>query len=200
MKNLETSGEVKKVQSGIAQKFTSENDPWMEYSEYMNDDNLKTIFDKLDKEETEYVQRVLTMYKPRYNTDKLGWVYVFARSDDLQKLKDNKLSHVVLFKVGRTKLDPKKRVNDQSKANNEKYTIVATYPSLYHCYMEYNAHRLFQNNRVVRPDLKDGKTEWFLLPQNKITEGLDKIAKAMFYLFDDTKAYQPPKNPKKSAN
>lgn len=197
MKNVETTGEVKKVQGGIEQKFSSEQDPWMEYSEFMNDDRLKVIFDKTDQEETEFVQRVLTMYKPRYNTDQLGWIYLFTRQDDLQKHKDGKISHVILFKIGRTKHEPKSRVKHQSNANGEKYDILFTSQSKYHCYMEYSIHRLFQNYRVVRPELKDGKTEWFMAPLDKLTKGIDKIKQAMFYLFEDTHAWSPPKPVKK---
>ena len=38
---------------------------------------------------------------------------------------------------------------------------------------------------MVRPDIDDGKTEWFLLGGKEVLRGVDKVRKAMKVLFGD---------------
>ncbi len=65
--------------------------------------------------------------------------------------------------MGRTKNLPDKRVLTQERANKEgQYKIITTYASKYSIYLEFMIHLYFDSQRVVRPELKDGKTEWFL--------------------------------------
>ena len=65
--------------------------------------------------------------------------------------------------MGRTYKEPEQRVNQQRKANNEQYHIMAYFRTSFHKYFEYACHRYFQDRRVVKCDSKDGGTEWFMV-------------------------------------
>ena len=112
-------------------------------------------------------------YVPK--TDYPGYLYVYCMDDHLKLKKSQKLSHIILFKIGQTKSIPKRRVNIQSNSNKEQYTICRTWYTKYIKYFEWVVHKYFRHNRVLRPDLKDGKTEWFLVTYNEIVDGVDKI-------------------------
>lgn len=53
--------------------------------------------------------------------------------------------------------------------------------------MEFMAHRYFKEARIQRLDIKDGKTEWFLLKEQEVRDGLLKIRRAMQVILDDYK-------------
>ena len=59
--------------------------------------------------EINFVRTFLLKYRPR-PTDIFGYLYVYYRKIDANKIKAKKLSHLILFKVGRTKNLPSKRV------------------------------------------------------------------------------------------
>jgi len=46
-------------------------------------------------------------------------------------------------------------------------------------------HKYFRKYRVVREDIEDGKTEWFLLTIEDLIRGTWKIRRAMEVLFGD---------------
>ncbi len=52
--------------------------------------------------------------------------------------------------------------------------------------MEWALHKFFRKNRVVRPELIDGKSEWFLVSARELAVGIWKVWKAMNILFGDT--------------
>ena len=57
--------------------------------------------------------------------------------------------------------------------------------SIFHEYTEWSLHKFFRKNRVVRPELEDGKTEWFLVSARELAVGIWKIRRAMSLLFGD---------------
>ena len=92
----------------------------------------------------------------------------------------------MLFKMGLTKQSPpEKRINQQQAKNSEKYTVVKIIKTRFHKYFEYMCHRLFQDQRVVKEDSKDGKTEWFLQTKENLMAGIDKVRQGMHYVYKD---------------
>ena len=61
----------------------------------------------------------------------------------------------------------------------------------FHKYFEYACHRMYQDRRVVKMDSEDGKTEWFLVEQTQLLHGIDKIRKALYYMYDDKLGWNP---------
>lgn len=51
--------------------------------------------------------------------------------------------------------------------------------------MEWILHRMFKEGRVKWKDIKDGKTEWFILTPKEVKEGCWKIRLAMQTVFGD---------------
>jgi len=45
------------------------------------------------------------------------------------------------------------------------------------------AHRYFRTQRVTKGDSKDGKTEWFIVGESEVLAGMQKIVKAMHYIY-----------------
>jgi hypothetical protein len=99
----------------------------------------------------------------------------------------------LLHKIGLTSLkEPLTRVRQQEKANNEKYSVLKLYKTRYFKYLEMIAHRYFKETRVTKEDSNDGKTEWFLVTERELIESMDKMAKALHYMHNDTLVYAPP--------
>jgi hypothetical protein len=46
---------------------------------------------------------------------------------------------------------------------------------------------------VVKTDSKDGKPkiEWFLIGSDELLEAINKIMKALYYLYDDQRGWKP---------
>ena len=71
------------------------------------------------------------------------------------------------------------------KANREEYAIDRQIHSNYNRFFEYmvrsiiiiimQVHRYFEKDRVVRGDVTDGKTEWFLLDYSVMEKGIRNI-------------------------
>ena len=93
----------------------------------------------------------------------MGSIYVYERDEDRKKLNRDELQQIMLFKVGRTIKTPQSRVGHQAVANGESYTIRETFKTKFNKFVEYAVHRMFQDQRVVKTDSCDGKTEWFLV-------------------------------------
>jgi hypothetical protein len=69
---------------------------------------------------------------------------------------------------------------------------LAYFRTSYHKYFEYACHRYFQERRVVKADSKDGGTEWFLVEPSQLLPGIQKIRKALYYMFNDRLGWKPP--------
>ena len=104
---------------------------------------------------------------------------------DYDALKFDEDDRAILMKIGKSKKNPGERVKRQEKLNSEKYMIVQAFYTKYHSYLEWALHKFLRKNRVVRPDLEDGKTEWFLIGVRELVLQVWKIRRAMQILFDD---------------
>lgn len=111
-------------------------------------------------------------YKLPKENDFPGYVYVYYSNDDIEKKKNLEW---MPFKIGRTKNEPERRIKDTAKWNSETYTKILDFYSKYHCFMEWILHNMFQNARIIRKGIDDGKTEWFLLTEREVRDGAWKI-------------------------
>ena len=128
----------------------------------------------------------LLRLKPNASKDVEGWVYVYFRALDEEMVKKGRLSHVILYKVGRTKNHPSRRVTDQEQRNREgAYILRETFATKYSVYLEFMIHSYFESQRVVRPELQDGKTEWFLVTFEELRDVIMRVKTFMVRLFDD---------------
>ena len=117
--------------------------------------------------DSEFVTKMLTVYKPR-ETDGVGYVYILQRQSDVQRKAAGEITHILLHKIGMTCKDPKIRIKQQRDKNNEDYHVLAYFRTSFHKYMEYACHRYFQERRVVKCDSRDGGTEWFLVEPTQL--------------------------------
>ena len=97
----------------------------------------------------------------------------------------------MLHKIGLTEKTVEKRVGQQEKANNEKYTVIKTFKTVNFKWLEMAAHRYFKPQRVIKEDSKDGKTEWFLVATERLLRGMEKIAMFLHYAHGDKLVWQP---------
>jgi hypothetical protein len=81
----------------------------MTYDSFVNDKSSLGIFDLTSNHDVSFIKYCLLRYKPR-ETDKPGYLYIYYRKHDLDMIKEGKLSHLILFKMGRTVNLPSKRV------------------------------------------------------------------------------------------
>ena len=44
---------------------------------------------------------------------------------------------------------------------------------------------MFAENRVVKTDSLDGRTEWFLIDKESLMQGIDKLRQAMKLIYKD---------------
>ena len=101
-------------------------------------------------------------------------------------VKENRLSHLILYKVGRTKKHPERRIYEQQSKNNEGlYLLRETFATRFSIYFEFMIHVYFDSQRVVRPELLDGKTEWFLVTWEELREVIMAIKLFMVKMFGD---------------
>lgn len=84
---------------------------------------LEKVFDKSDQN---FCHNVLCSLKP-FESEKIGWVYIYQREQDVKNFEAGKLTHILLHKIGLTFKSPESRVALQEKANGEKYVILKTY-------------------------------------------------------------------------
>jgi hypothetical protein len=77
------------------------------------------------------------------------------------------------FKIGRSVNAPK-RINHSSKENGEKYNTAQIEKSLFYKHFEAIIHDYFWDKRIIRNEIKDGKTEWFFLKFKDIEKILRK--------------------------
>lgn len=113
--------------------------PWCSLEEFPQ---MVDIFDQNCFIERQFVENMLTLYKPR-PTDGVGYLYILQRKSDVQKQRDGAIDHILLHKIGMTCKEPSKRVSQQSRANSEEYHIFAWFKTSFHKYLEYACHRYF---------------------------------------------------------
>ena len=61
----------------------------------------------------QFIKDRLLRLRPREDADIEGWVYVYYRQIDEKMIVAKRLSHLILYKVGRTKQHPDRRVHQQ---------------------------------------------------------------------------------------
>ena len=66
-------------------------------------------------------------------------------------------------------------------------------------HLEWALHKFLRKNRVVRPDIEDGKTEWFIIGLKELVRSVYKIRKSMHIMFDDVELNFLPEIKKESA-
>jgi hypothetical protein len=87
---------------------------------------------------------------------------------------------------------PSRRVFEQEARNSDgQYLLKQTFATKYSIYLEFVVHTYFERQRVVRPDLKDGKTEWFLVSFPEVLSTIERIKLFMVRAFDDCGADRP---------
>ena len=62
---------------------------------------------------------------------------------------------------------------------------MGSYYTLFSDFFELMVHKMFEAQRVVKPELKDGKTEWFMVTLGELEVGIMKIKQAMIRLYGD---------------
>lgn len=62
---------------------------------------------------------------------------------------------------------------------------MTTFATNFSVYFEFMIHLYFDSQRVVRPDLKDGKTEWFLVTIEELSDIIEKLKLFMVRQFGD---------------
>lgn len=62
---------------------------------------------------------------------------------------------------------------------------MTSFKSKFHKFVEYALHWMFADNRVVKTDSVDGRTEWFLIDRASLLDGIRKVRKAMTALHKD---------------
>ena len=140
-------------------RFYQEREPVPEdkvlekYEELMKKKDFAISFPtEYDKE---WLKRCLR--KPISESDCEGFVYVYYKQADKDKKKEDK---TMAFKIGRSVNAPK-RINHSSKENGEVYETARIDKSKFYKHFEAIIHDYFRDDRVIRDEIKDGKTEWF---------------------------------------
>ena len=113
--------------------------------------------------------------RPISNWDCFGYVYVYYVKGNQDKKIDDK---VMPFKIGRSVNCPK-RISHSEKENKETYSVAITEPSQYYKHFEAIIHDYFKDERIIRTEIKDGKTEWFY---KKFSDIEQIIKKCKIYL------------------
>jgi hypothetical protein len=172
--------EAKQIQKGPTIKYAASS-PWTSVEDYPD---LEKIFDLKSHIYHRFVFRFMTVFKPREN-DCEGWIYVYERDSDRNKLQQGQIKDIILYKVGRTVRTPLSRVGLQEQANGENYNVIESFKSKYHKFVEYAIHWMFAESRVVNTDSIDGKTEWFLIDRASLMEGIKKVRRSMTLMHKD---------------
>ena len=151
-------------------KFDFENVD-KQYNDLMKDKIFSLSFQSdYDKE---WLKRWLA--RPISECDCFGYVYVYYVQDNQTKKVEDK---VMPFKIGRS-VDWPKRISHSEKENNEKYNVAMIEPSQYYKHFEAIIHDYFRDERIIRDEITDGKTEWFY---KKFSDIEKLIRKCKIYL------------------
>jgi T5orf172 domain len=104
------------------------------------------------------------LLQPNFQVDKPGWIYVYCREEDTTFAQTDIKNCVLLHKIGRTSQSPLLRVKAQQSRNKEgNYCIKYSFHTQFMIFFEFLLHIYFHDSRIVRSNIKDGKTEWFLV-------------------------------------
>lgn len=122
------------------------------------------------------------LYKGPLKRDKVGYVYVYYAEKD-QEIRDN--GDIMFIKVGRSKHLPDRRIQYSMYLNKDTYIKITDFYSRFHKFLEKLIHKYFKQNRAYREELKDGRTEWFLITEKELLEGIKKIRLALIDLFGE---------------
>lgn len=101
------------------------------------------------------------------------YIYYCDTPNDKKLAKEDK---VMPIKIGRAK-DAPKRISHTASTNGERYITHQIEFSHFYKHFETIVHMFFTEERIVRENIKDGKTEWFYLKLSQAV-GAVRIAKA----------------------
>ncbi|CAI2374954.1 unnamed protein product [Moneuplotes crassus] len=136
------------------------------YNKFMKKSAFKVSFPtEYDKN---WLKRCLS--KKISDHDRRGYVYVYYRYEDQKKKTNDK---VMAFKIGRS-VDAPTRIKTSSRKNGETYTTAITEVTNYYKHFETIIHDYLEEGRIIRNEIKDGKTEWFYLKFSKIQKAMKK--------------------------
>jgi len=62
---------------------------------------MLNVFDMNCFMDSQFVEKMLTLYKPRA-TDGPGFVYILQRQSDCDKKRDGEIDHILMHKIGMT--------------------------------------------------------------------------------------------------
>ncbi len=82
----------------------------MKYKEFIEKQELTELFNLNNPYMITFLKDRLLRLKPQEANDIEGWVYCYYRKLDLDMLKNKRLSHLLLYKVGRTRKQPSRRI------------------------------------------------------------------------------------------
>ncbi len=83
----------------------------MKYKDFLNRRDLTELFNLTHDKLVRFIKEKLLRLKPRQDgTDITGWVYCYYRKLDQDMIDEGRLSHLILYKVGRTKKHPSRRI------------------------------------------------------------------------------------------
>jgi len=82
----------------------------MKYKDFLSKPKLAEIFDTSSEFNQEFLKEGLLRLKPVEASELPGFVYIYCRETDIKHHQDGTLSHIVLYKVGRTKFNPASRI------------------------------------------------------------------------------------------
>jgi len=96
--------------------FKGNNKPakYMKYKQFIERQDLTGLFNLNHEKNVKFIKEKLLRLRPREDgADIPGWVYCYYREYDKKMLAAGALSHIILYKVGRTKNHPQRRIIQQ---------------------------------------------------------------------------------------
>lgn len=91
-----------------------------------------------------------------------------------------------MYKIGRTKNHPSRRILDQQSKNKDGlYKLKESFATNYSIYLEFAIHLYFYQSRVLRTELLDGKTEWFLVTFDEVRDMLSRLKLFLVRMYSD---------------
>jgi hypothetical protein len=87
-----------------------------------------------------------------------------------------------MYKVGRSKYLPARRIHDQEKSNNESYTNKESFKCSYNRLVEACIHAEIKDVRVKLDKKQDGYTEWFRIEWELLRKVIRKVINAVMQL------------------
>ena len=86
---------------------------YMKYKEFLERSELTGLFNLKNDKMVQFIKEKLLRLRPRQDgADIPGWVYCYYRKYDKDMLNEGRLSHLILYKVGRTKKNPLRRISE----------------------------------------------------------------------------------------